>query len=56
MIKNNLKYSNYNYFNKVKNKIIDPLGRNILNQTQWIELNKNWGGEKFPERHEALYI
>ena len=48
MIKNNLKYSNYNYFNKVKNIIIDPLGRNILNETQWIELNQNWGDAKFP--------
>ena len=48
MIKNSLKYSNYNYFNKVKDIIIDPLGRNILNETQWIELNHNWGNAKFP--------
>ena len=48
MIKNSLKYSNYNYFNKVKNIIFDPLGRNILNETQWIELNQNWGDAKFP--------
>ena len=48
MIKNSLKYSNYNYFNKVKNIIFDPLGRNILNETQWIELNQNWGNAKFP--------
>ena len=48
MIKNSLKYSNYNYLNKVKNIIIDPLGRNILNETQWIELNQNWGEAKFP--------
>ena len=48
MIKNSLKYSNYDYFNKVKNIIFDPLGRNILNETQWIELNNNWGDAKFP--------
>ncbi len=48
MIKNSLKYSNYDYFNKVKDIIIDPLGRNILNETQWIELNHNWGNLKFP--------
>ena len=48
MIKNSFKYSNYNYFNKVKNIIFDPLGRNILNETQWIELNQNWGNAKFP--------
>ena len=48
MIKNSLKYSNYNYLNKVKNIIFDPLGRDILNETQWIELNQNWGDAKFP--------
>ena len=48
MIKNSLKDSNFNYFNKVKDNIIDPLGRNILNETQWIELNHNWGNAKFP--------
>ncbi len=48
MIKNSLKDSNFNYFNKVKDIIIDPLGRNILNETQWIELNHNWGNAKFP--------
>jgi len=48
VIKNSLKDSNFNYFNKVKDIIIDPLGRNILNETQWIELNHNWGNAKFP--------
>ena len=48
MIKNSQKDSNFNYFNKVKDIIIDPLGRNILNETQWIELNHNWGNAKFP--------
>ena len=48
MIKNSLKDSNFNYFNKVKDIIIDPLGRNILNETKWIELNHNWGNAKFP--------
>ena len=48
MIRDNQKHSNYNYFNKVKDIIIDPLGRDILNETQWIELNHNWGNAKFP--------
>ena len=48
MNKNNVKYSNYNYLNKVKDTIIDPLGREILNDTQWIELNHKWGNAKFP--------
>jgi len=46
--KNNVKHSNYNYLNKVKDTIIDPLGRDILNDTQWIELNHKWGNAKFP--------
>ena len=48
VIKNIQKHSNYNYLNEVKNKIIDPLGRDILNETQWIELSNNWGNAKFP--------
>ncbi len=48
MIKNREEHSNYTYFNKVKDTIIDPLGRDILNETQWIELNQNWGNAKFP--------
>jgi len=48
VIKNIQKHSNYNYLNEVKDKIIDPLGREILNETQWIELNHNWGNAKFP--------
>ncbi len=48
MNKNSVKHSNYNYLNKVKDTIIDPLGRDILNDTQWIELNHKWGNAKFP--------
>ncbi len=48
MIKNSAKYSNYDYLNKVKDTIIDPLGRDLLNKTQWIELNNNWENAKFP--------
>jgi len=48
VIKNIQKHSNYNYLNEVKNKIIDPLGRDILNEIQWIELGHNWGNAKFP--------
>ncbi len=48
MIKDSEKYSNYYYLNKVKDTIIDPLGRVLLNETQWIELNNNWKNAKFP--------
>ena len=48
MIKESEKYSNYYYLNKVKDTIIDPLGRVLLNETQWIELNNNWKNAKFP--------
>ncbi len=48
MINNRQKHSNYNYLNKVKDTIIDPLGRDMLNKTQWIKLNHNWGDAKFP--------
>ena len=48
MIKNREEHSNYTYFNKVKDTIIDPLGRDLLNKTQWIELNNNWENAKFP--------
>ena len=48
LFKNIQKHSNYNYLNEVKDKIIDPLGRDILNEIQWIELSHNWGNAKFP--------
>tara|TARA_Y100001933_G_scaffold251924_1_gene290253 strand:+ start:3086 stop:3973 length:888 start_codon:yes stop_codon:yes gene_type:complete len=48
VIKESEKYSNYYYLNKVKDTIIDPLGRVLLNETQWIELNNNWKNAKFP--------
>ena len=48
MTEDSSKFANYNYFNKVKDRIIDPLGRNLLNETRWIELNSTWGNAKFP--------
>ena len=41
-------YSNYNYFNKVKNTLIDPLAADISNEIKWIKLDPEWGEEKFP--------
>ena len=48
MINSSLKYSNYDYLNKVKEIIIDPLARDILKETQCIELNHKWENAKFP--------
>jgi len=33
---------------KLKNSIIDPLGKNIADDLHWIQLEKEWGLSKFP--------
>ena len=33
---------------KLKNSIIDPLGRNIAEDLKWFQLEKKWGLSKFP--------
>jgi len=33
---------------KLRNSIIDPLGRNIVEDLHWLHLEKNWGLSKFP--------
>ena len=33
---------------KLKNSIIDPLGKNIVDDLHWIQLEKKWGLSKFP--------
>ena len=33
---------------KLKNSIIDPLGKNIVEDIHWIQLEKKWGLSKFP--------
>ncbi len=48
MLKDNVRYSNFNYLNKVRDTIFDPLGKEILNETQWVQLNRKWGNAKFP--------
>ena len=48
MLKDNVRFSNFNYLNKVRDTIFDPLGRDILNETQWVQLNHKWGNAKFP--------
>ena len=47
-MKNNLNYSNLNYFNKIKNSLIDPLGRQISKDVKWVNLNNKWGPHQFP--------
>ena len=43
-----LNSSNFNYLMKLKNSIIDPLGKNIAEDLQWIQLENKWGLSKFP--------
>ncbi len=43
-----LNSSNFNYLMKLKNSIIDPLGKNIAEDLQWIQLENRWGLSKFP--------
>ncbi len=33
---------------KLKNSIIDPLGKNIAEDLHWLQLEKKWGSTKFP--------
>ena len=33
---------------KLKNSIIDPLGKNIAEDLNWLQLEKKWGSSKFP--------
>ena len=33
---------------KLKNSIIDPLGKNIIEDLHWLQLEKRWGASKFP--------
>ncbi len=33
---------------KLKNSIIDPLGKNIVEDLHWLQLEKKWGLSKFP--------
>ena len=33
---------------KLKNSIIDPLGKNIAEDLKWLQLEKKWGPSKFP--------
>ena len=40
--------SNFNYLMKLKNSIIDPLGKNISEDLQWIQLEDRWGSSQFP--------
>jgi len=48
LINDNFLDSNFNYLNKVKETILDPLGKDISHDVNWIKLNNNWGNAKFP--------
>ena len=43
-----LKSSNFNYLMNLKDSIIDPLGKEIAEDLNWIQLEKKWGSAKFP--------
>jgi len=40
--------SNFNYFLELQNSIIDPLGKNIAEDLQWLQLEDKWGLSNFP--------
>ncbi len=48
MINDNFLNSNFNYLNKVKETILDPQGKDISYDVDWIKLNNDWGEAKFP--------
>ena len=39
---------NFDYFEKVKNSLHDPLGLNISKDVYWIRLSKRWNSSEFP--------
>ena len=43
-----LNSSNFTYLMKLKDSIIDPLGKNIAEDLKWLQLEKEWGLSKFP--------
>ena len=43
-----LNNTNFNYLIKLKDSIIDPLGKNITEDLKWLQLEKKWGSSKFP--------
>ena len=45
---NNLNFPNLNYFRKVKDSIMDPMGRELSDEVNWLTLDKSWGSAKFP--------
>jgi len=47
-MKNNLNYSNLNYFNTIKNSLKDPLGKEISQDLKWVKLNQRWGSSQYP--------
>ena len=44
----NLNFPNLNYFNQIKNSIIDPQGKEISEELIWLTLGGEWGDSKFP--------
>ena len=39
---------NIEFFESVKNSLLDPQGLNLANDVKWIKLNQNWNSSKFP--------
>ncbi len=40
--------SNFNYLMEIQKIIIDPLGKNIIEDLRWLKLENKWGEAKFP--------
>ncbi len=40
--------TNFNYLIKIKDSIIDPLGKAIIEDLIWVKLKKKWGYTEFP--------
>ena len=45
---NNLNNSNLNYFNQLKNSLLDPLGKELSDEVKWIKIREKWGELEFP--------
>ena len=46
--------SNYKYLMKLKNSIIDPLGKNIVEDLNWLQFENKWGLSKFESQKISI--
>ncbi len=45
---NNLNQINLNYFEQVKNSLIDPLAKDLSEDVKWVKIDREWGSLQFP--------